>query len=106
MFKFIIDEQEYILEWDRKTIIWIESQGLNISRLDERLFGNTFLLFKGMLKKHHSHIATNEALLGDLFDKFVEHYELSDFMEVAIQGMVNFIQTTQENSQKAKLIRA
>lgn len=99
MIKIEYKEEIYTLEWDRRTIMWIEQQGLSLVNLQDQVFTSIYLLFKGMLKKHHSLIATNDSKVEGLLDELLRNgFNQQEFLGVAIEELQAFMETTQTSS--------
>lgn len=103
MIKFTVKDQEYTLEWTRKSIMWAEENGLILEKLTDKPFSFMFYLFKGMLKKHHHEIAIDEEKTSELLDEFQdEGYEMTDFLEESLNQLEAFTKTIQQDSKAKK----
>ena len=56
------DDKEYVLEFNRETIMTLERQGFNINEFGNKPITNVFTLFQGAFKKNHASVPSNKIL--------------------------------------------
>ena len=66
------EDKEYVLEYNRETIMALERQGFNIGDFGTKPVSNVFTLFQGAFKKNHASVPSNKIL--NMF-KYIDNIE-------------------------------
>lgn len=81
MIKISKDGKEYLLEYDKETIMIMEKKGFNIQTVDEQAMNMYPLIFQGAFLKNHKYMKSTE--INEIFDNISNRRELmSKLMEM------------------------
>lgn len=81
--EFNYNGKDYVLEYNRKSIEYIERQGFSISQLAEKPMLMLPMAFSGLFFKNHKHIRQNE--IDEIYDNFKD----KDMLINTIAEMLN-----------------
>lgn len=82
--KLKIKDKEYILEYNRETIKWLESEGFNIEEFTKKPVTYREILWQSLFLKNHSN-TVNPNLAIKLMDSYAE-----DKGEIMVNKVVKF----------------
>lgn len=101
-FGFEYQGKEYYLEFDRKAFVLANKAGFNIDAIMDYPVLQLEIIFRVGLQKHHPN--TSERIVNELLDTFVSEYDLQELFNFVIEEYQNFMPTTQQGTEKKKLI--
>lgn len=71
---FTYKDKEYILEFNRRTVQKLESQGFDFSNVGSNIMTYVPLIFKGAFEMHHSGLTQKK--IDEMYDLFTDKQEL------------------------------
>lgn len=81
---FTYEDKDYVLEYDRKSVLKMEDDKINIEEMTEKPFTSMFVLFKYSFYKHNKAVFKNDdkiaEILGLLPDKENLMLELTNML--------------------------
>lgn len=94
--KFEKDGNEYVLEYDRKSIATMEKLGFNINEFTDKPMTMLPLAFRGLFIKNHKFV--KEAFIDECFDGFKNKEKLIETIATMLAETYETLQsTTDEN---------
>lgn len=93
--RFVKNDNEYVLEYDRKSIAAMENLGFNINEFTDKPMTMLPLAFRGLFIKNHKF--AKEAFIDECFDEFKNKEKL---IETIGTMLAETYQTLQSNVDK------
>lgn len=81
-----INEKEYIIEFNRQSLVMMEAEGFSLSKIEDKLITSMELMVYGGLTLHQPNIKWKEAI--EVMDYLLAEYEMKDILET-LSEMVN-----------------
>lgn len=102
-----IDGKDYNLEYNRQSIIRMESNGFNIAKIDDSPVTSIDMLLTGAFYKNYSHLS--DEAIEKIKDNFYEEYEVKDLVETLLEmftdAIPQFGNEVSEGKKKFKVVR-
>lgn len=93
--------KQYVLEYNRKAVEFIERQGFQISELASKPMINLPLAFSGLFFKNHK--MENQKTIDEIFDKFKNKGELITVLSDMLSETYNSLQSEPEEGDEGNI---
>lgn len=95
--EFNYEGKEYILEYNRKSVEYIEKQGFIVSQLAEKPMLMLPMAFSGLFFKNHKNIKQSE--IDEIYDKFKDKGQLISTIAEMLNETYNTLQSDPEEQE-------
>ncbi len=96
-----IKEKKYVLEMNRNSIKWLESNGFSPADFDNKILTYSDLLWASLFVANHKEVSFEESL--ELLEECSKEYDTNEIIKFAIEEYTSFISAlTDTNLNKNK----